>query len=71
MGAGAGLGAGMRSGVGLGAEATESSEIPPGDPKIRILGQNGRFGNAVKKKRTPGATFGATFKNRKWDIRSF
>ena len=43
LGDGAGLGAGMGAGMGAGAEATESSGIPAGGPKIRTLGPNGTF----------------------------
>ena len=37
------VGAGMGAVVGVGVEATESSGIPAGGPKIRTLGPNGTF----------------------------
>ena len=59
------LEAGMGAGVGAGAEAVESSEIQPGDPKIRTLGPNGTFGHFPNYKWASGSLFGTGYQNRK------
>ena len=56
----------LEAGVGVGAETMESSEIPPGGPKIRIIFvPNASFWLSLKGNHLPAVDFGATFQDRK------